>query len=108
MTAPALPVVTRRLCHDECHLDRVAQADEAVAQLGLAVKGLGLVLQVVQLTDGSALIGLSEIIEIQVTVDLIVNDVSLDSSTVLFKPEDFPVGSAIPTRYTCEGDTLTT
>jgi hypothetical protein len=58
--------------------------------------------------DGSALIGLNETVDMSVIVDVLVGGVSMGSSTVPFRPEEFPVGSAIPTPYTCDGNTLTT
>ncbi len=58
--------------------------------------------------DGSSLIGLNETIDMSVAVDVIVNGISVGSSTIPFRPEDFPIGSAIPTPYTCDGNTLTT
>lgn len=52
--APAtLPVMLCGLCHDQRGFDRVAQADETVAEFGGAVEGLDLVLQVTQLADGA-------------------------------------------------------
>ena len=57
--------------------------------------------------DGSVLTGMSETTDIVVTVQIFANGVSMGSSTVPFRQEDFPVGSAIPTGYTCDGDTLT-
>jgi hypothetical protein len=53
--------------------------------------------------DGSSLTGLSETADIVVTVQI----PSVGSTTVPFKQEDFPVSTGVPTRYTCEGDTLT-
>jgi hypothetical protein len=53
--------------------------------------------------NGSALTGLSETADIVVTVQI----PSVGSTTVPFKQEDFPVSTGVPTRYTCEGDTLT-
>lgn len=53
--------------------------------------------------DGSALTGLNETVNISVAVQV----PGLGSTTVPFSQEDFPVGSAIPTLYACEGDTLT-
>ena len=53
MTAAALAVVAGSLPDDQSHFDGVAQADQAVAQLGLAIEGLDLVLQVAQLADGA-------------------------------------------------------
>ena len=53
VTAAALAVVAGGLADDQAHFDGVAQADQAVAQLGLAVEGLDLVLQVAQLADGA-------------------------------------------------------
>ena len=53
--------------------------------------------------DGSALTGLNEKVTISVTVQI----PSVGSTTVPFKQEDFPVSSGNPTRYTCDGDTLT-
>jgi len=46
MTSPALAVVAGCLADDQAHLDGIAQADETIAQFGLAVEGLDLVLQV--------------------------------------------------------------
>jgi hypothetical protein len=53
--------------------------------------------------DGSALIGLNENVTISVTVQI----PNVGSTTVPFRQEDFPVSSGNPTRYTCDGDTLT-
>jgi len=53
--------------------------------------------------NGSSLTGLSETADIVVTVQI----PSVGSTTVPFKQEDFPVSTGVPTRYTCEGDTLT-
>lgn len=53
--------------------------------------------------DGSSLSGLTEAANILVTVKI----PSMGSTTIPFRLEDFPVSSGTPTRYTCEGDTLT-
>ena len=52
MTAPTLSVVTGGLGDDQAHLDGVTQTDQTVAQLGLTVEGLDLVLHVTQFADG--------------------------------------------------------
>ena len=57
--------------------------------------------------DGTTLTGLSGIGEIFVTVDVIINGASLGSSTNPIRPQDFPVSPTVSTRYTCEGDVLT-
>jgi hypothetical protein len=54
--------------------------------------------------DGSALTGLNDKVTISVTVQI----PTVGSTTVPFRQEDFPVSSGNPTRYTCDGDTLTT
>ena len=53
MAASTLPVMLRGLCHDQRGFDRVAQADETVAEFGGAIERLDLVLQVTQLTNGA-------------------------------------------------------
>ena len=53
MAPAALTVMLRGLCHDQRGFDRVAQADETVAEFGGAVERLDLVLQVTQLADGA-------------------------------------------------------
>jgi hypothetical protein len=58
--------------------------------------------------DGSVLIGLSGSTNIVFTVNIYSNGIDLGSTTYPFQPEDFPVGSTIPTAYTCTADTLTT
>jgi hypothetical protein len=59
--------------------------------------------------DGSALIGLSGgTTEMLATVQILANGVSMGTSTVPIKPEDFPVSSSVSTAYICDGDTLTT
>ena len=61
--------------------------------------------------DGFAMTGLSHpsgTSAVSVSVEIIVNGTSLGSTTSPLRPEDFPVGSALPTRYICDGDTLTT
>jgi hypothetical protein len=52
VAAPALAVMAGCLPHDQAQLDCIAQADQTVAELGLAVESLDLVLQVVRHTDG--------------------------------------------------------
>ena len=54
MAAAARAVMPGRLGHDQAHFHRVAQADQAVAQLGAPVKGFDLVLQVAQFAYGAA------------------------------------------------------
>lgn len=58
--------------------------------------------------DGSELIGLSGYTNILVTLQILVNGASIGTNTVPFRQEDFPVASALPTRYSCDGDNLTT
>jgi hypothetical protein len=58
--------------------------------------------------DGSALIGLSGTTDVIVTVEILVNGVSFGSSNIPLRPEDFPVSSTLPTRYTCGVDVLFT
>jgi hypothetical protein len=58
--------------------------------------------------DGAELIGLSGTTNVQVTVEILINGVSLGTSTIPLRPEDFPVSATIPTPYTCGGDTLFT
>jgi hypothetical protein len=40
-------------------------------------------------------------------VEIYANDVLIASTIIPFQPEDFPIGSGIPTGYTCAADTLT-
>lgn len=54
-------------------------------------------------TDGSALTVLNETMDILVTVRI----PSVGSTTVPFNEGDLPFGSTTPSRYTCEGNTLT-
>ncbi|MEX2160275.1 MAG: hypothetical protein WD751_00010 [Anaerolineales bacterium] len=59
--------------------------------------------------DGSELLGLTGgTTEMMVTVRIVANGASISSTTFPVRPEDFPVSSAIPTAYICDGDTLTT
>jgi hypothetical protein len=57
--------------------------------------------------NGSVVTGSGGNFAITVNVDTFVNGVSMGTATIPFRPEDFPVTSATPTRYTCSGDTLT-
>ncbi len=57
--------------------------------------------------DGSTLIGLSGSTNMVVSVKIVAGGIDMGSTTFPVQPEDFPVGSAIPTGYTCDGDTLT-
>jgi hypothetical protein len=57
--------------------------------------------------SGGSLIGSGPGGAITVKVDTYVEDVFISSTDIPFRPEDFPGGSATPTRYTCSGDTLT-
>ncbi|MCJ7513231.1 MAG: DUF6055 domain-containing protein [Anaerolineales bacterium] len=56
--------------------------------------------------DGSELIGLNGSMNMVVTVKIVASGIDMGSTTFPVQPEDFPVGSAIPTGYTCDGDTL--
>ena len=56
--------------------------------------------------DGSQLTGLQSAINIGVKVDVTAGGVRISSSTVPFAPGDLPVGSAIPSRYTCAENIL--
>ncbi|MCX6055561.1 MAG: hypothetical protein NTZ74_11725 [Chloroflexi bacterium] len=58
--------------------------------------------------DGTELIGLSGTGKLNVKVEMLMNGKLLVSSDKLIRPEDFPVGTTTPTRYVCEGDSLTT
>jgi hypothetical protein len=57
--------------------------------------------------NGSLLTGLSDTTGVSVSVEIFLNGNSLGTSSDPLKPEDFPIRTGYPTRYTCEGDTLT-
>jgi len=54
MAAAAGAVMAGGLGHDQAHFHGVAQPDKTVAELGAAVEGLDLVLQVAEFPDGAA------------------------------------------------------
>ena len=58
--------------------------------------------------DGSELIAFAEETDIRVVVEIFLNAKSLGASDDPLDPEDLPIRPGYPTRYTCEGDTLTT
>ena len=51
MTAPTLPVVLRRLRHDQRHFDRIAQTNQTIRQFRRSIKRLDLIPEVSQLTN---------------------------------------------------------
>src|SRR6185369_7113626 len=51
MAAAALPVVLRRLRHNQRHFDRIAQSNQTIRQLSRPVKRLDLIPEVSQLTN---------------------------------------------------------
>lgn len=57
--------------------------------------------------DGTNITGSGPGAGIQVTVDTYVNNVFMGTTNLPIRPEDFPVGAPLPTRYTCSGNTLT-
>jgi hypothetical protein len=58
--------------------------------------------------DGSELIALPGETDIRVVVEIFLNAKSLGASEDPLDPEDLPFRPGYPTRYTCEGDTLST
>lgn len=57
--------------------------------------------------DGTHLTGFGPSTEIVVTVDTYVNNQFMGTNTMPIRPEDFPAGAPLPTRYTCSETTLT-
>jgi len=58
--------------------------------------------------DGSELIAFTDTSNIRLSVEIFLNGGSLGESVNTLDPEDLLIRPGIPTRYTCEGDTLTT
>lgn len=59
------------------------------------------------IADGTNIIGWGPGSEIMVTVDTYVNNQFMGMTAIPIRPEDFPAGAPLPTRYTCSGNTLT-
>ncbi|MEZ0396322.1 MAG: hypothetical protein ABWK53_07855 [Anaerolineales bacterium] len=57
--------------------------------------------------DGTNITGSGPGTGIVVTVDTYVNNQFMGTNTLPIRPEDFPAGAPLPTRYTCSGNTLT-
>ncbi len=57
--------------------------------------------------DGTNIIGSGPGAGIVVTVDTYVNNQFMGTNTIPIRPEDFPAGAPLPTRYTCSATTLT-
>src|SRR6185503_10883114 len=53
MTSTTLPVVLRRLRHNQRYLNRVAQSDQSIRELCSSIKRLDLIPKVTQLTNGT-------------------------------------------------------
>ena len=58
--------------------------------------------------DGSELIAFTDTSNISLSVEIFLNGESLGESVDTLGPEDLLIRPGIPTRYTCESDTLTT
>jgi hypothetical protein len=58
--------------------------------------------------DGSELIAFTDTTNISLSVEIFLKGVSLGESIDPLDPEDLPIRPGYPTRYACDGDTLTT